>query len=134
MESKERSPLDPEVHKVVALFADKLTASQMMVGLTEAAERFGLANCTLEDLGKEFMTHQKMLLERGSVGALHVRDIKSRTKKLVAGLGEQTTLTVLVLEGLVGLIFVGALWPMLRRAWLDPLSNVAGAQPEPAVD
>ena len=79
LDSKERSPLDPEVHKVVALFADKLTASQMMVGLTEAAERFGLANCTLEDLGKELMAHQKMLLERGSVGALHVKDTKSRS-------------------------------------------------------
>ena len=85
---KERSPLDPEIYRVVALFADKLTAAQMMVGLTEAAERFGLANCTLEDLGKEFMTHQKMLLERGSVGALHVKDTKSRTKKLVAELGD----------------------------------------------
>ena len=63
----------------------------------------------------------------GPVGALQVGP-------LVAGLGEQTTLTVLVLEGLVGLVFVGALWPMLRRAWLDPLADVAGANPEPALD
>jgi integrase len=73
---------------VVALFADKLTASQMMVCLSEGAERFGLANCTLEELGKEFLAHVKMLLERGSVGALYLRDTKNRTKKLVAELGD----------------------------------------------
>lgn len=32
--SKERSPLDPEVHRVVSLFTDRLTASQMMVCLS----------------------------------------------------------------------------------------------------
>ena len=31
---KERTPLDPEIYQVVALFADRLTASQMMVCLS----------------------------------------------------------------------------------------------------
>jgi hypothetical protein len=56
----------------------------------------------------------------GPAGALQVGP-------LVAGLGEQTTLTVLVLEGLVGLVLVGAVWPMLRQAWLDPLAGIAPA-------
>ena len=52
---KERSPLDPEVHKVVALFADKLTASQMMVCLSEGAERFGMATTApLRTLARNF--------------------------------------------------------------------------------
>ncbi len=63
----------------------------------------------------------------GPVGALQVGP-------LVAGLGEQTTLTVLVLEGIVGLVLVGAFWPMLRRAWLDPLADVTRGDPEPTPD
>ena len=46
-----------------------------------------MANCTLEDLGKEFLTHVKMLRERGSVGVLYLNDTQSRAKKLGAELG-----------------------------------------------
>jgi hypothetical protein len=41
LENKQRVPLDPELHKVVALFADKLTPSQVQIMLEEGVRRFG---------------------------------------------------------------------------------------------
>ncbi len=87
LKSKEQTPLEPEAHKVVALFRDKLSAAQIMMALTDAVELHGLASNTLEELGNEFITHQKMLNERGTVGATYVKDCGHFVPKMVNYLG-----------------------------------------------
>jgi len=47
---------------------------------------------------------------------------------LVALVGEQTALTVVVTEGLVMLVATGLVWPMLRQVWTGPVTE---ATPEP---
>jgi len=87
LKSKEQTPLEPETHKVVALFQDKLSAAQIMMALTDAVELHGLASNTLEELGNEFITHQKMLNERGSVSDVYVSDCEYFVLKTVKYLG-----------------------------------------------
>jgi MFS family permease len=49
----------------------------------------------------------------GPLGALQV-------SPLVAALGEQGALAVVILEGLAMLVAVGVIWPMMRQAWQVP--------------
>lgn len=49
----------------------------------------------------------------GPLGALQVGP-------LVGAVGEQTALTIVMAEGLVMLLIVGAIWPMLRQVWTAP--------------
>ena len=65
--SKEQAPLDPDIHRVVAGFQDKLSATQIMTALSTAVEFHGLALVTLEELANEYLGHQEMLQERGSI-------------------------------------------------------------------
>ena len=74
--SKEREPLDPDIHRVVALFRNKLSATQIMTALTTAVELQGLALFTLEELANEYLEHQGMLQERGSISSGHLKDAK----------------------------------------------------------
>ena len=83
MKVKEQTPLEPELHKVVALFQGKLSATQVMDALTTAVELQGLSMFTLEELANEYLGHQEMLQERGTISADHLRDAQHLGPKLV---------------------------------------------------
>ena len=59
----------------------------------------------------------------GPLGALQVTP-------LVSAVGEQTTLTIVILEGLVMLVVVGIIWPAMRRPWQVP-ARAAAHEPAP---
>ena len=90
---KERTPLDPEIHNVVALFQDKLTVDQIMLLLTEGVERFSKQSRTLKQLSEEFQAHIEMLHERvdakgkPAVSATYVSDCKYFGPRVIEHLG-----------------------------------------------
>jgi MFS family permease len=67
----------------------------------------------------------------GPVGALQVAPLTS-------AVGNQTTLTILVVEGMVLLAVVGLVFPVLRRSWLTTTETEAGdddgLEAEPALE
>ena len=56
----------------------------------------------------------------GPLGALQVTP-------LVAAVGEQGALTIVILEGLAMLLVIGVVWPQMRRAWRVPTTAEAAA-------
>ena len=90
---KERTPLDPEIHNVVALFQAKLTVDQIMLLLTEGVERFSKQSRTLKQLSEEFQAHIEMLHERvdangkPAVSATYVSDCKYFGPRVIEHLG-----------------------------------------------
>ena len=46
---KEQAPLDPDIHRVVVSFQDKLSPTQIMTALTTAVELQGLSQLNLEE-------------------------------------------------------------------------------------
>ena len=90
---KELGPLDPELHRVVALFADKLNPAQVMVLLTEGVERFSKQSRSLKQLSEEFQAHIEMLHERvdakgkPAVSATYVSDCKYFGPRVIEHLG-----------------------------------------------
>jgi len=87
LRQKDCTPLDPEIHQVAALFQDRLSAAQFMNALNEAVQLKGLSLRTLEELGEEFVAHQQMLNERGSVSDRYVIDCEHYGPKMVKYLG-----------------------------------------------
>ena len=85
--NRQRSPLDPEVHKVVALYADKLSAFQIQTMLEEGVKRYGGSGKPLQDIVDEYQANQKMLLERGSLGQSHFDTVKCVSNKVTEYLG-----------------------------------------------
>ena len=83
MKVKEQTPLEPEIHKVVALFQDKLSATQVMEALTTAVELQGLSQLNLEELVDEYLEHYLMLRERGAISAVHLSSAQHLGPKLV---------------------------------------------------
>lgn len=55
----------------------------------------------------------------GPLGALQVTP-------LVAAVGEQGALTIVILEGLAMLVVIGVVWPQMRRAWRVPTPAADG--------
>ena len=101
--SKEQAPLDPDIHRVVAGFQDKLSATQIMTALSTAVELQGLALVTLEELANEYLGHQEMLQERGSITLRHLKDAQHLSPKVVGYLGNPNinTITAEQLESFV---------------------------------
>jgi hypothetical protein len=85
--SKRRAPLSPEVHKIVAMYADNLTPFQMQTMLEEGVRRYSVEAKGLDELVTEYLEQQAMLLERGTVGQDHMNTVNCISKKLVGYLG-----------------------------------------------
>ena len=85
--SKERVPLDPEVHKIVALYAEKLTPFQIQTMLEEGVRRYSVEAKALSELVAEYLKQQQTLFEEGSVGVDHNNTVKCLSNKLVEYLG-----------------------------------------------
>ena len=62
--NKERTPLDPELHKIVALFADKLSIPQIQTMLEEGVQRYSVVAKALSRLVEEYLEHQQTLFEQ----------------------------------------------------------------------
>ena len=86
--NKERVPLAPDLHKIVALFADKLTPSQVQIMLEEGVRRYSVATKALSELVAEYLREQQTLFEEGSVGDGHNNTVKCLSNKLVGYLGD----------------------------------------------
>ena len=86
--NKERVPLDPELHKIVTLFADKLTPSQVQIMLEEGVERYSVEARALSQLVAEYLERQKTLFEQETVGKEHLRTITCLSNKLVGYLDD----------------------------------------------
>ncbi|MDG2214557.1 MAG: site-specific integrase [Verrucomicrobiota bacterium] len=86
--NKERVPLDPEVHKIVALYAEKLTPSQIQTMLEEGVRRYSVEAKSLSELVKEYLAKQETLQEEESVGQDHLNTVKCLSNKLVDYLGD----------------------------------------------
>jgi len=80
--NKERTPLDPELHKLVALYAPKLTIPQIATMLEEGVQRYSVSALPLEKLVEEYLGHQNMLFERGAVGKAHLNTVNCVAPKL----------------------------------------------------
>ena len=80
--NKERTPLDPELHKLVALYAPQLTISQIATMLEEGVQRYSVSALPLETLVQEYLGHQNMLFERGAVGKAHLNTVNCVAPKL----------------------------------------------------
>ena len=88
LENKQRVPLDPEVHKIVALYAEKLTPFQIQTMLEEGVRRYSVEAKALSELVAEYLEQQQTLFEEGSVGADHNRTVRCVSNKLVGYLGD----------------------------------------------
>ncbi len=86
--NKERVPLDPEVHKIAAMYADNLTPFQIQTMLEEGVRRYSVEAKGLDELVTEYLEQQAMLLERGTVGQDHMNTVNCISKKLVGYLGD----------------------------------------------
>ena len=71
LENKQRVSLDPEVHKIVALYAEKLTPFQIQTMLEEGVRRYSVEAKALSELVAEYLEQQQTLFEEGSVGEGH---------------------------------------------------------------
>ena len=86
--SKRRAPLSPEVHKIVAMYADNLTPFQIQTMLEEGVRRYSVEAKALDELVTEYLEQQAMLLERGTVGQDHMNTVNCISKKLVGYLSD----------------------------------------------
>jgi integrase len=85
--NKERTPLDPELHKLVALYAPKLTIPQIATMLEEGVQRYSVTALPLKDLVEEYIALQTRLFGRGSVGEVHLKQVTYLSRKLIKSLG-----------------------------------------------
>lgn len=84
--NNERTPLDPELHQLVALYAPKLTIPQFATMLEEGVRRYSVTALPLETLVQEYLALQTRLFERGSVGQCHINTVNYLAPKLVESL------------------------------------------------
>ena len=83
LENKRRVPLDPEVHKIVALYAEKLTPFQIQTMLEEGVRRYSVEAKALSQLVAEYLEQQQTLFEQETVGQEHLNTVKCLSQKLV---------------------------------------------------
>jgi hypothetical protein len=56
VKSEEREPLEPELHRLMALYAPKLTTGQFATMLEEGVQRYSMTALPLESLVEEYLT------------------------------------------------------------------------------
>ncbi|MDG2213483.1 MAG: tyrosine-type recombinase/integrase, partial [Verrucomicrobiota bacterium] len=81
-----RQELDPDLHKLVALYQDKMTVPQFATMLEEGVRRYSVTALPLGTLVQEYLALQTRLFERGSVGQCHINTVNYLAPKLVESL------------------------------------------------
>ena len=82
-----RQELDPELHKLVALYEGKMTIPQFATMLDEGVQRYSVTALPLNDLVEEYLEQQRRLKARGSLGKAHLYTVSCVGPKLVEYLG-----------------------------------------------
>jgi len=82
-----RQELDPDLHKLVALYQDKMTVPQFATMLEEGVQRYSVSALPLKDLVEEYLEQQRRLRARKSIGKAHLYTVSCVGPKLVEYLG-----------------------------------------------
>ena len=87
LREKERVPLDPEIHKVIAGYQNDFAPDELPEILETAVQRYKQGKGTIGDMGDRYLASKEKALELGAVSDKFVYDIKIRLPKAKAFFG-----------------------------------------------
>ena len=87
LREKERVPLDPEIHKVIAGYQNDFAPDELREILETAVQKYKQGKGTIGDMGDRYLTSKEKALELGAVSDKFVYDIKIRLPKAKAFFG-----------------------------------------------
>jgi len=87
LREKERVPLDPEIHKVIAGYQNDFAPDELREILETAVQRYKQGKGTIGDMGDRYLASKEKALELGAVSDKFVYDIKIRLPKAKAFFG-----------------------------------------------
>ena len=87
LREKERVPLDPEIHKVIAGYQNDFAPDELREILETAVQKYMQGKGTIGDMGDRYLTSKEKALELGAVSDKFVYDIKIRLPKAKAFFG-----------------------------------------------
>lgn len=87
LREKERVPLDPEIHKVIAGYQNDFAPDELREILETAVQKYKQGKGTIGDMGDRYLASKEKALELGAVSDKFVYDIKIRLPKAKAFFG-----------------------------------------------
>ena len=87
LREKERVPLDPEIHKVIAGYQNDFAPDELREILETAVQRYKQGKGTIGEMGDRYLASKEKALELGAVSDKFVYDIKIRLPKAKAFFG-----------------------------------------------
>ena len=87
LKSKGQTPLEPELHKLVAVYANKLTVGQFATMLEEGVRRYSVAALPMKALVEEYLEHNRRRRARGTISEIHLKTLECLAPKLVEYMG-----------------------------------------------
>jgi len=89
LREKERVPLDPEIHKVIAGYQNDFAPDELREILETAVQRYKQGKGTIGDMGDRYLASKEKALKLGAVSDKFVYHIKIRLPKAKAFFGNR---------------------------------------------